>query len=160
MNFSKFVLVLALLVGASNVATACTCGYLGVFENYSNTNPIVVRATVSGFGDKLSASSNYYTSLVAEITEIYKGEIANTSITLLGDRGMDCRSYIDPQQFELGNEYLFSLTSGDATQILGGCGESFVKIEETLISGSGFVNGKWGTYSSSLEELVSKLRRR
>jgi hypothetical protein len=139
--------ILLVLLGASNIAQACTCLYMGTFENYSSANPIVVRATVSGFGDKLFASSDYYASLVAEITEIYKGEITSTSITLLGDRGMDCRSYIDPQQFEAGNEYLFSLSSGDSTQILGGCGESFVKIEGSLILGSGLVDGKWGTYS-------------
>lgn len=153
---SSIALILMLLLGSSSVAKACTCAYLGAFESYSNTTPIVVRATILGFGEKLAISSDYYSSLVAEITEVYKGNFANARVTLLGDRGMDCRSYISLHQFEIGDEYLFSLTSGNPTQALGGCGESFVKIEENMIHGSGFVNGKWGAYSSTLADLLDR----
>lgn len=159
MNIVKttgYIFAMILFMFSSQAAYACSCAYIGSFINYTK-NGGVVRATIKEFGLKLSNGSTFYESMTVEVSQVIKGEYSEREITFLGDRGFNCRAYVDSERFKIGSEHLISLSNNDPIQPLGGCGESAVLIKDGKVHGEELINNKFESYSITLQDYFEML---
>ena len=154
-----FRLLTSILVFASSgIAIACSCLYGGKFEEFSQTNPIIVRASISHYGNELRINTDYFENMVVKVSEVVKGELPHGDLVLQGDTGMSCSYYITVNRFPIGNEYLFSLTGSESVQMLPGCGESSVLINGAFVEGVELTDSGYDNYRIQLEEFIERIR--
>ncbi|PCI74710.1 MAG: hypothetical protein COB20_14710 [SAR86 cluster bacterium] len=145
-------IILIAIAGSSSLA--CTSIYIGKFQNFSNTQPIVVRATVVIHGESLRSRADYFEEMTVVVTDVIKGDFPYRSFTFFGDTGMSCLRYITREEFQIGSEHLFILQNAEARQPLLVAGESSVRIEGDTIYGRDLFE----EYTMPLEELVELVK--
>ena len=144
----------AIIAFYSSYVMACTCMYGGEFREYSQANPVIVKAKVSSYGERLRNNGSYFETMTVEVIEVIKGSIEHAQIELQGDTGMSCFRYISSGVYPISSEHLFSLSNIESTQPLWGCGESSVRIEGSFAEGV----GRDGYYKIELDELIELVR--
>ena len=155
----KYSLVLVFVtIFFSNTSIACSCLYAGKFSDYVAGDKGVVRATNMKYGPKLSHGGTLYESMFVEVTDVIKGEYNSKELTLLGDPGHLCRDYVNSMRFKIGSEHLISISSEEAIQPLGGCGESSVVIKDGKVEGVERKDNKNNKYSIDLNDLIKLLK--
>ena len=156
-SFREMKPILAMIIALSSTyAMACSCFYGGKFQEYSASFPIVVRGTVSSYGDTLRNREGYFSTMYIDVSDVVKGDFSSNHVELQGDTGMSCFKFITNSQFPIGSEHLFLITNNQTTQPLWGCGESSVRIIGDFAEG---IDGNGtGFYRIKLEELVDLIR--
>lgn len=140
---------------------ACSCIYGGVFAEYSTAAETIVRATITGYGPELSSIDNYYETMRVEVNDVIKGDLSQKVITIYGDTGMSCLSYITAEKYPLGSEHLIALPDNSDFQPLGapippkGCGEASVRVNGDQVEGVDLLNR--GAYFYELGEFIELL---
>lgn len=147
--------IAALSFGSS---VACTCLYMGAFEEFAQSYRVVVRGTVLGYGEQLPNKSDYFKTMSVSVSESIKGEFAHSEIEFFGDTGMSCLQYITSEDYPIGSEHLFILESEGPVQPLLVCGESSVRIVGDSVEGQILDSGVYSPYSKNLDEFLELVR--
>ena len=108
--------------------------YGGDFLEYSK-GEIVIKGKVLSYGRKLNDKSDTHSNMRVEVIEVISGAFSHGVLTLVGDRGYDCRAYIDTRKYELGSTHLFVLFEKTKKQGLAGCGEVSVSVRDRVVTG-------------------------
>ena len=145
--------LLMLLSLASSSSLACTTLYIGDFLEFSKTQPVIVRATVSSHGAILRINADYFEEMTVTVTGVVKGDFSHDSVVFFGDTGSSCLRYITRAEFPIGSEHLFILESSDSRQPLLVAGESSVRVLGDTILGRDLVE----EYSMPLTALLKLL---
>ena len=140
---SRTVFLLAFcFLAVAGIAYACSCFLHPKFSEVARGNT-VIRGSVESFGRKPIDEENAYPMLTVSISEVINGAFPYEKVELLGDPGWECLASLDPSTFAVGEEFLFALGSEDFQQGLGGCAETYVKIDEDVIHGEYLREAKW-----------------
>lgn len=149
-----FIVVAALSFGSS---VACTCLYMGSFEEFVQEHPIVVRGTVQGHGEQLRNRSSYFETMSIAVSGTIKGYFPHSEFEFIGDTGMSCLRYITSEDYPIGSEHFFILESEEPIQPLMVCGEASVRIMGDIVKGHS-LHGGYSTYEKDLDEFLEKIR--
>lgn len=150
-------LVVALTsLGLALDTSACSCMWKGPFLEMAAGSELVIHGKVIDYGKRLPHGDDLFESMTVEVVEVIKGEYKSKTITILGDRGADCRPYITPRTFGKSKEFLFALSATDKkVQPISVCGEFWIPVEAGVAKGVDMrVNEP---YSIPLDELVVKI---
>lgn len=125
-------LVVLSALAAPLSALACSCGFVGSFENLVPKYGLVVRAKVVAYGPgRKMQGTMIHPHMDVEILEVIKGEYHQSTLRLIGDDGAECRPYIMPKRFPLGHEMLFVVeASASSPQPLSNCGEYWLPVRD------------------------------
>ena len=129
-------------LAVAGIAYACSCFLHPKFSEMARGNT-VIRGSVESFGRKPIDEENAYPMLTVSISEVINGTFPYEKVELLGDPGWECLASMDPNVFAVGSEFLFVLGSEDFQQGLGGCAETYVKIDGDAIRGEYLREAKW-----------------
>ena len=138
---SRVLFIVAVVSLFPKTTLACSCIYGGEFSEYSSAAQTIVRATVVGYGPELSNIKNHYETMRVEVTQVVKGEPLEDMITIYGDTGMSCLSYIAAEKYPLNSEHFIALPDNTDFQPLGaaippkGCGEASVRVNGSQVEG-------------------------
>ena len=116
---------------------------------------LVVKVKVVG---KIAGKDGFNESMYVEILEVYKGIEVKKKITVLGDKGAECRPSID--YFEISELYYLALLQhgGEYEQI--NCGELYLKIKDGRVWGDPGVRKELPQISGMSEgDFLYKLRK-
>jgi hypothetical protein len=97
-------LALALALGATDVAGACSCVWRGPFLTVAPSAPLIVRATVLGHHGKRGTEP---LAMDLQVLETLRGESPGSPLRVWGDDGMLCRPYVS--RFPVGTEWVLGL---------------------------------------------------
>ena len=67
---------------------------------------------------------------------------------------------IDSREFRIGREFLFVIRDREKVQGLGGCGESFVLIEDDMVKGRRLSDTGYEAYSMPLKTIIEEIKER
>lgn len=137
---------------------ACTCLYMGTFEEFVKEHPIVVRGTVKEHGEELATQPGYFKTMSVVVSESIKGSFPHSELQFIGDRGMSCLRYITLEDYPVGSEHLFILESEESTQPLMVCGEASVRIRGNSVEGYSLDDGSYSAYERNLDEFLELIR--
>ncbi|MGJ8690490.1 MAG: hypothetical protein ACSHXZ_13335 [Gammaproteobacteria bacterium] len=138
---------------------ACMCFFSGIFEDYADQHPIVIRGTVTQHGEELpNISTGYFRTMKIDVSGTIKGSFPHTTFEFYGDTGMSCLRYISLRDFPVGSEHLFILRSDESLQPLMSCGESSLLILGDTVQGYVQEASGYNTYELGLEELIGRLQ--
>lgn len=143
----------------TSASLACTCVYEGPFTEFAEQHPIIVRATVQTYGDRLRNYSDRFETMTVTVREIIKGDFPHRQFEFIGDTGMSCLSFITLHDYPIGSEHLFILRDAESVQPLMVCGESSVEIIGGSIHGRVHVPEGIRSYEETLETFLQKLDR-
>lgn len=153
---TKFILtvVTAFLYGSS---IACTCLYMGTFEEFATEHPVIIKGTVQEYGEQLHNRSGYFQTMSIAVSESIKGSFPHSRLELFGDTGMSCLRYISSEDYPIGSEHLFILESDELVQPLMVCGEASVQITGETVTGHSLHSG-YRKYERNLDEFLAQIR--
>ena len=137
---------------------ACTCMYAGVFEVFAEQHPIIVRGTVRQHGERLPNNSRYFKTMTIGVSNTLKGNFPHDTFEFYGDTGMSCLRYITLDDYPVGSEHLFILSSDESLQPLMVCGESSLLINGNTVQGHTQDASGYRTYEMDLNELLDQVR--
>jgi len=151
---ATIIIVAALSFGSS---LACSCHYMGVFEEFVKEHPIVVRGTVQKHGEQLRDQSSSFKTMSIVVSETIKGNFPHSEFEFFGDTGMSCLRYITLENYPVGSEHFFILESEEFNQPLMVCGESSVLIMGDIVKGYS-LHGGYSTYEKDLNVFLEQIR--
>ena len=160
MIIRSFAVMTAFLAIGCSQALACSCISKGNFIEYANQSEGVIQAKVVSYGDKLSHGETLYDSMVVKVIAVVRGDFKFDSLILMGDPGHLCRDYVDSKIFVIGKEYLIAIHGNDAVQPFGGCGESWLAINNGVAEGHIWAEGRPQKYTLPMPELFKTLKRK
>jgi hypothetical protein len=132
--------------------------WAGPFSEMAGNSALVIHGKVKDYGKRLSHGDDLHESMQVEIVAVVKGEYKAKTITILGDRGADCRPYISPQAFAKNKEFLFALREPNkSTQPISVCGEYWIAIESGTANGTDLSETPAQHYSLPLETLLDQI---
>lgn len=139
-------------------SVACTCLYMGMFEEFVKEHPVVVRGSIQEHGERLPNQIGYFRTMSVAVSETIKGNFAHSEIRFFGDTGMSCLRYITSEDYPIGSEHLFILESEESVQPLMVCGEASVRIVGNSVEGRALDSGIYNTYRRNLDEFLELVR--
>ncbi len=152
---AKLLLFAAIAISSSY---ACTCFYQGVFLEYAEAHPIVVRGTISGYGEPLRNDETYYESMTVAVNSVVKGTYPHRRIEFQGDTGMSCLRYVTERDYPIGSEHFFIVSDQAVQQPLLVCGEGSVLLTGERIEGRNPPGSAELTYSIALADFLAALK--
>lgn len=154
---TKSIIAIAVAVYVSS-GFACTCMFAGIFEEFAEQHPIIVRGTVYQHGEILPNNSDYFKTMTIVVSETIKGSFPHTAFEFYGDTGMSCLRYITLDDYPIGSEHLFILESEESLQPLMVCGESSLLIQGDTVQGHVRDASGYHTYELDINELLERVR--
>ena len=148
-----------LSLSKASVSLAFNCIYGGEFAKYSTRYQGVVRAKVKKYVEKTGDTK--YKGMVVEVTDVINGKFNNSELKFIGETFYGSNFPlvdIDSRKFRVGQEFLFIIRDRERVQGLGGCGESFVLIEDDLVKGRRLLDTGYEAYSMPLNSLIEKMK--
>ena len=136
---------------------ACDCVYAGDFTEFSKGRT-VIRGEIVSYGPKLSHGETLYATMVVSVKQVIKGSYAHRSVQFEGDPGNLCLTYVDSNQYSIGSEHLFILSSDEKTQGLLGCGEVSVAIVDGKVFSWELIDGEWKEYSVDYDDFIQAVK--
>lgn len=150
------VAVLSILSASPAVGWACDCERWPLFEKNAPKYEVMVAGEVASYGER--RSDGRFRSLTLRNLDLLKGELVESSLVLLGDRGADCRPTIDARRFVVGKTYIFLVPKNNrATQAWDGCGELWVRIENGEVVRQGIGAGMPHEYGMTPSEFFANM---
>lgn len=147
-------LILTLLIFSNELVNACSCDWLGNFFNATEESELVVKVKVV---EKLLGSSGFNEKMKVEIIETFKGTEERTTITILGDDGVECRPFID--YFDVGDICYLALLNYQDDYELFICGEFYLKLVNDQVIGDPDIREELPKTSGMTEsEFLTQLR--
>ena len=137
----------------AGLAYACSCYLHPAFSEVA-IGHTVIRGSVESFDRKPIDEEYSYPIITISISEVINGTFPHEKVELLGDPGWECLAGMDPSVFVVGEEFLFALRSEDFQQGLGGCAETYVKVDAGAIHGGYLRPAKWWRKSKWIEYSV------
>lgn len=158
--FSQWTKAFIALVATISMSSgfACTCMFAGVFAEFAEQHPIIVRGTIHQHGEKLPNNSSYFKTMTVVVSETVKGTFPHTAFEFYGDTGMSCLRYIALDDYPIGSEHLFILESEESLQPLMVCGESSLLIQGDSVQGHIRDATGFHTYELKIDDLIERVR--
>lgn len=157
-SFSTKCMVTIVAALSMSASFACMCIFAGIFEEFAEQHPIIVRGTVLEHGEELPNISDSFKTMTVFVTNTVKGNFPHTTFDFYGDTGMSCLRYIALNDYPIGSEHLFILESDEPLQPLMVCGESSLLINGNIVQGHIREASGYRTDEVDLNELLERLR--
>jgi hypothetical protein len=119
-------------------AIACDCAGSDPFVKTAARSDLVVRGKILEYQPEQSATNpTFPLAMVVEVTEVLKGKSQAKRLTVLGDNGMICRSYVS--RFPIGTEWVLAVSpdrwSKKSELAISACGEYALPVEGNAVKG-------------------------
>jgi hypothetical protein len=133
-----FGLVTAPIVLFAPSAIACDCAGSDPFVKTAARSDLVVRGKILEYQPEQSATNpTFPLAMVVEVTEVLKGKSQPKRLTVLGDNGMICRSYVS--RFPIGTEWVLAVSpdqwSKKSELAISACGEYALPVADNAVKG-------------------------
>ncbi len=154
------ILSMLLVTMGAQQAFACSCMDMGRFAEFSRHSPNVARITVIAHGKKFNCGQECSDTMSVAVNEVIRGDVPIKELTLYGDTGMSCLTYIDLKTYPIGSEHLIILQDSESLQPLLGCGEPTVAIVDNTVVGKERDDrtGQYSSYRLSLDQFIKNLK--
>jgi hypothetical protein len=119
-------------------AIACSCDGSAPFVKTAVASDLVVRGKILEYQPvQTGQTPNRPSAMVVEINEVLKGKSQAKRLTVLGDNGMICRSYVS--RFPIGTEWVLAVSPDEWSKkselAISACGEYALPVEGNAVKG-------------------------